>query len=280
MDYDIILKNFRRYSSEQETINEARKILNEQGFNPCQNIDFNKLIIKAVENPNNRRVFKALRKAIFGAHKRSKNSGNTGSNQGSITIINQSDFNLYDFRIEKKGPPWDGEPGNRPFFTKKYGNVDLIGSNMYKLLSDYPSPAEKKLARGMAIQFSAPNAIYQISYRWYPPRYYDSPGALNDFGDASMNSPGISGDRFRKAVDEDPDGGFKYYIHLNQLVELAQPYHPLEKGVEWILEARPGDKAEGLSKSGTTDGSADAENAIRIPVFSRLECVKQEEDPT
>jgi len=267
MDFNLIMENWNKYRSEQKIIEEARKILREQSINPCQSIDFNKLIIQAVQNPKNAEVFDALRKSIFGAHKRSKKD--LSKEQGTIEIINESDFSIYDITIEKMGPSWDGVVKNlRPKFTKKYGGNfgPKIGDSKFKFVEPYAEPNERKIEPAYGIRFHAPNAIYQLAYRWYPPRYYTSPGEVNPEYENSSTLQRLSAGS--------PEEGFKYYIHLNHMVETAQPYYPLEKGVQWILVARSGKQAEGLSADGTTGGAADDPNAIRVPTFSKLYCRK------
>lgn len=288
MQHKLILENFRKFTKNQEITKHAQEVLKElfpghAGIAKlCNTPNFNQLLIKAVENPNNRKAFRALRNAVFGAKKdRKRDKGpSKHENMGTITIINQCDHDLYDFRVIQMGPPWKGQDsgpsgiGYRAAYFTENREV-IVGDGDFKLLSPYADEGQRQLKKGTAIQFTAPNKVFRFSYRWYPERFYSAPGEIREEWRAAFGLDGHAGfDTFHKYVENEPEAGFIRFLSLLKEVEMARPYYPLEKGVEWILEARPGKRAAGLTLN--TDGTADDPNAIRVPSFAKLECVRSE----
>ena len=259
----LILESFRKYSKDQLIIEEAKKILKEQGINPCQSIDFNKLIIKAVDNPKNIAVFNALRKAIFGAHKKSKKKSK--SNHGIIEIVNNSGHDLYDFRVLRHGPHVEDWQNTQNIKMETYNIPRPIDDPPYNLLQGGGDRAGgAHIPAGESLKFSSPTGTLQIRYIWFPERFFKEPYVPNDDQEAAREL--LARQNPKSWNGETGENGRKEGINLPAMA--VQPMHgpdgkaapPLKGGVIYRITINP-DKF-------WPEGSIDPDEAIRTPAPS------------
>ena len=273
------MENWRRFQNYQIAEEEFKKILQEANCN-AYGIDWDKLLIKAVENPNNDEAFDAVRK-LFGnlVNKSKRKKADLRDHYGKITIINQSSHDLYDFRIAKTGPAFDEKhfaKGN-PTFDKIYQDPDQflpIYEKPFLMPGSGPGEFPGDLPMGSQTTFYAPNKIYSICCRWFPERYYSAPRQpreqfIEELSDASR--PPGKYTTYGNAPAE-PAAGLLWWKHLNFDLGInitMGDYSQLIKDVEWVIRVFDGQRM--------AEFSLDRDNPIRVPDFKDLEIIDHRE---
>ena len=229
------MENWRRYTSQEKIILEATKLLQEQGINPCNIPDFNNLLIKAVENPKNKRVFNALRKAIFGVHKKSKLNQKDASeeaslSEGTITIANASQFDIYDIEVIAMAGPDAKINLNADGAILYDQSYDPKKDESIPIQDQFPG-APKDIKAGTSKTFKAQEGWYAFAFRWFPERIYVSPGeptaeAAQYFEDAK-EAPTNRGVFSVQRVGTSPEKGHIRYMNPSYILNFVDNPKPL-----------------------------------------------------